>query len=237
MDGRPLALLLKGSPLRAPALYLLSRLYCVFVLRFCTLTVRLSISRPRSPHRFALILCRKCIAERNPNLASEGFFFFNWRPELDSGTVAKYFVSMAMKLSSDLGDAQPTAVNDDQGATAPALDFVPPPKPQFGALSAHEMNGGKFEFRKVFVPSHRFTPLKEHWMEIYTPVFEQMTIDIRMNLKVRACSRVYQFFGSGRGLWAVIQARIFSVRSFLFIHICPPCFVSDFTHDFSHCPV
>lgn len=112
---------------------------------------------------------------------------------VDFGEVAKCFGVMA-EAGSDMGDAQPMAVNGEQGAAAaPALDFVPPPKPQFGALSAHEMNGGKFEFRKVFVPSHRFTPLKEHWMEIYTPVFEQMKIDIRMNLKVRARFRVYRF--------------------------------------------
>ena len=47
------------------------------------------------------------------------------------------------------------------------------------AIFAHRV-----EFRKVFVPPHRYTPLKERWMEIYTPVFEQMKIDIRMNLKV-----------------------------------------------------
>lgn len=47
------------------------------------------------------------------------------------------------------------------------------------------MGGGKVEFRKVFVPANRYTPLKEHWMEIYTPVSEQMKIDIRMNLKNR----------------------------------------------------
>jgi hypothetical protein len=101
----------------------------------------------------------------------------------------KVFLVMAEPAS----DAQPMAVNDEQGGGAAALDFVPPPKPQFGALSAHEMNGGKFEFRKVFVPQHRFTPLKEHWMEIYTPVFEQMKIDIRMNLKVWPCFRVWMW--------------------------------------------
>ncbi|KAL2609547.1 hypothetical protein R1flu_028120 [Riccia fluitans] len=56
-------------------------------------------------------------------------------------------------------------------------------KPQFKALTAHEIAGGKFQFRKVFVPSHRYTPLKTHWMEIYTPITEQMKIDMRMNLK------------------------------------------------------
>jgi RNA-binding protein PNO1 len=73
----------------------------------------------------------------------------------------------------------------EQTGTDMEMAVVPPPKPEFGPLSAHEMGGGKFQFRKVFVPAHRYTPIKEHWMEIYTPIFEQMKIDIRMNLKVR----------------------------------------------------
>ncbi|CAI5474656.1 unnamed protein product [Closterium sp. Yama58-4] len=67
---------------------------------------------------------------------------------------------------------------------APAAGKLPP-KPKFSALTAAEMGGSKFEFRKIPVPPHRYTPLKERWMDIYTPVFEQMKIDIRMNLKAR----------------------------------------------------
>eukprot|EP00897_Mesotaenium_endlicherianum_P006305 jgi/Mesen1/5702/ME000288S04908 len=66
-----------------------------------------------------------------------------------------------------------------------AIDADLPDKPNFGPLSARQMNGNKVEFRKVFVPAHRYTPLKEHWMELYTPVNEQMKIDVRMNLKNR----------------------------------------------------
>lgn len=58
-------------------------------------------------------------------------------------------------------------------------------RPRFQALTASEMSGGRLQFRKVIVPPHRYTPLKQHWMDIYTPVFEQMKIDIRMNLKSR----------------------------------------------------
>ena len=58
-------------------------------------------------------------------------------------------------------------------------------KPKFKPLSAHEMSDGQVQFRKVNVPPHRFSPLKKAWMEIYTPVYEQMKIDIRMNLKAR----------------------------------------------------
>ncbi|KAK1301579.1 hypothetical protein QJS10_CPB12g00867 [Acorus calamus] len=61
---------------------------------------------------------------------------------------------------------------------------VVPPKPRFEPLKAHEMSEGGVQFRKVNVPAHRFSPLKKAWMEIYTPVYEQMKIDIRMNLKV-----------------------------------------------------
>ena len=61
---------------------------------------------------------------------------------------------------------------------------IGPMKPKFEPLIAYEMSGGGSEFRKVSVPAHRYTPLKKIWMEIYTPVSEQMKIDIRMNLQV-----------------------------------------------------
>ncbi|GAB4846162.1 pre-rRNA-processing protein pno1 [Ancistrocladus abbreviatus] len=60
-----------------------------------------------------------------------------------------------------------------------------PSKPKFEPLKAHEISGGQVQFRKVSVPPHRYTPLKKAWMEIYTPIYEQMKIDIRMNLKSR----------------------------------------------------
>lgn len=65
------------------------------------------------------------------------------------------------------------------------IDSAPlPEKPFFSPLSARQMSGNKVEFRKVFVPAHRYTPLKENWMALYTPITEQMKIDVRMNLKV-----------------------------------------------------
>lgn len=60
-----------------------------------------------------------------------------------------------------------------------------PPKPQFEPLKAHEMSDGRVQFRRVNVPPHRYSPLKKAWMDMYTPIYEQMKIDIRMNLKAR----------------------------------------------------
>ncbi|KAH9324333.1 hypothetical protein KI387_004511, partial [Taxus chinensis] len=62
---------------------------------------------------------------------------------------------------------------------------IAPVKPKFEPLTAYESSGGQAEFRKVSVPPHRYTPLKKIWMEIYTPIYEQMKIDIRMNIKAR----------------------------------------------------
>ncbi|XP_047108262.1 RNA-binding protein pno1 [Schistocerca piceifrons] len=43
----------------------------------------------------------------------------------------------------------------------------------------------KVEVRKVPVPAHRYTPLKENWMKIFTPVVEHLHLQIRFNLKTR----------------------------------------------------
>ncbi len=39
------------------------------------------------------------------------------------------------------------------------------------------------------MPQNRMTPLKNAWMELYTPVTENMKIDMRMNLKTRKARR------------------------------------------------
>eukprot|EP01135_Chromosphaera_perkinsii_P001072 Nk52_evm22s158 gene=Nk52_evmTU22s158 len=57
--------------------------------------------------------------------------------------------------------------------------------PQFSALSAKDLAQGKVEGRRIAVPAHRFTPLKEHWMELYSPLVEHMKLQVRMNLKTR----------------------------------------------------
>ncbi len=44
---------------------------------------------------------------------------------------------------------------------------------------------GDVQSRRVGVPPHRLTPLKENWMNIYTPIVEHMHLQIRMNLRAR----------------------------------------------------
>ena len=52
--------------------------------------------------------------------------------------------------------------------------------PEFPALTAVEVDGKPGYFR-ITVPPNRFTPLKKHWMEIYTPLVEHMKMQVRFN--------------------------------------------------------
>ncbi|KAL6187787.1 hypothetical protein ACLB2K_039182 [Fragaria x ananassa] len=90
-------------------------------------------------------------------------------------------VELKMQSNEAPSSVEVKAVANGVGSASGTL----PPKPSFEPLKAHEMSDGQVQFRKVSVPPHRYTPLKKAWMEIYTPIYEQMKIDIRMNLKGR----------------------------------------------------
>lgn len=44
---------------------------------------------------------------------------------------------------------------------------------------------GPDEMRKIAVPAHRYTPLKENWQKIFTPIVENLQLQVRFNLKTR----------------------------------------------------
>ncbi|RMX47075.1 hypothetical protein pdam_00016988 [Pocillopora damicornis] len=58
-------------------------------------------------------------------------------------------------------------------------------RPSFPPAKAEKLMGGKTETRKIPVPPHRYTPLKESWMKIFTPIVEQLKLQIRFNLSAR----------------------------------------------------
>lgn len=57
-------------------------------------------------------------------------------------------------------------------------------RPYFPPISCDKLTGG-IQIRKVPVPAHRYTPLKENWMKLFTPVVENLHLQIRFNLKTR----------------------------------------------------
>jgi RNA-binding protein PNO1 len=59
-------------------------------------------------------------------------------------------------------------------------------EPEFTPLKASELISEKNASRRIPVPPHRLTPLKKDWLKIYTPLVENMGLQVRMNLKKKA---------------------------------------------------
>ncbi|KZV49255.1 hypothetical protein F511_40582 [Dorcoceras hygrometricum] len=82
-------------------------------------------------------------------------------------------------------DSSAAAPSTDAPARTPNQGVLFAQKPNFQPLKAHEISDGQIQFRKISVPPHRYNPLKKSWLEIYTPIYDKMKIDIRMNLRSR----------------------------------------------------
>lgn len=51
-------------------------------------------------------------------------------------------------------------------------------QPQFPKLSAIKASGDRVEYRRVRCPPHRYTPLREHWEQILTPLVEYLKLQV-----------------------------------------------------------
>ncbi|XP_014249584.1 RNA-binding protein pno1 [Cimex lectularius] len=81
----------------------------------------------------------------------------------------------ATKRAATSNEMEVEEVNGIQGKP---ISSVPKSKRQ-------RVNLNPVEFRKIPVPKHRYGPLKENWMKIFTPVVENLKLQIRFNLKSR----------------------------------------------------
>jgi hypothetical protein len=51
-------------------------------------------------------------------------------------------------------------------------------QPHFPELSAVQASGNKIEYRRVRCPPHRYTPLRESWEQILTPLVEYLKLQV-----------------------------------------------------------
>ncbi|XP_029031490.1 RNA-binding protein PNO1 [Betta splendens] len=72
----------------------------------------------------------------------------------------------------------------EQDGAGMDTESVATKRPQFPPISGDKLKGSD-EMRKVPVPAHRYTPLKENWLKIFTPIVENLHLQVRFNLKTR----------------------------------------------------
>jgi len=72
----------------------------------------------------------------------------------------------------------PAAMDTIDAAAAPQRPHLPP-------ISAQNLHNDKSDFRKIPVPANRYTPLKENWLRIFTPIVEHLGLQVRFNLRSR----------------------------------------------------
>lgn len=77
------------------------------------------------------------------------------------------------------------AGQDGEAGRMDTEEARPAKRPVFPPLSGDQLLTGKEETRKIPVPGNRYTPLKENWMKIFTPIVEHLGLQIRFNLKSR----------------------------------------------------
>jgi len=88
--------------------------------------------------------------------------------------------------TSKKGKKRTAAELDDDTEKAMDVDLTQNKvaRPSFPPASKDALATG-IEFRKVPVPPHRLTPLRNKWTEIYKPIVEQLNLQIRFNKKTR----------------------------------------------------
>eukprot|EP00538_Stauroneis_constricta_P005015 CAMPEP_0119552768 /NCGR_PEP_ID=MMETSP1352-20130426/5687_1 /TAXON_ID=265584 /ORGANISM="Stauroneis constricta, Strain CCMP1120" /LENGTH=237 /DNA_ID=CAMNT_0007599061 /DNA_START=51 /DNA_END=761 /DNA_ORIENTATION=+ len=98
----------------------------------------------------------------------------------------------AMELSSASTTIDPRVVESrirqsasmQRDATMEGNDGVD--QPVFPKLSAAQASGNKIEYRRIRCPPHRYTPLRDHWEQILTPLVEYLKLQVRFNTKSRS---------------------------------------------------
>ncbi|CCH60696.1 hypothetical protein TBLA_0D01890 [Henningerozyma blattae CBS 6284] len=74
----------------------------------------------------------------------------------------------------------------EQKAEATGVVLDAEGKPRFGAANKSKQTKVKLESRKVAVPPHRMTPLRNNWPKIYPPLVDHLKLQVRMNLRTKS---------------------------------------------------
>nr|XP_002732275.2 PREDICTED: RNA-binding protein PNO1-like [Saccoglossus kowalevskii] len=92
---------------------------------------------------------------------------------------------MQSRAHKDKDSSSKTGKKEKRKLEDMETEETPNKRPSFPPLSGEQLMEGKNEVRKIPVPPNRYTPLKDNWMKIFTPVVEHLHLQIRFNLRTR----------------------------------------------------
>ena len=99
--------------------------------------------------------------------------------EMEEFKVPKKAVKRKMVEQSekeDAGDMDTESI--ESGVLSGVEGTLPKAKPAFPPIKREKLADGS-EVRKIPVPSHRYSPLKENWMKIFEPIVEHLKLQVR----------------------------------------------------------
>merc|ERR1711962_1895019 len=67
----------------------------------------------------------------------------------------------------------------------PISEEVPTKRPHFPPIAPEALENTVDSLRKIPVPNNRYTPLKQSWEKIYSPIVEHLKLQVRFNLQTR----------------------------------------------------
>lgn len=86
-----------------------------------------------------------------------------------STTIDPSVVQSRIRQSASLQKEASAMMEDDDGGDQ---------QPVFPKLSATQASGKKIEYRRVRCPPHRYSPLRDHWEQILTPLVEYLKLQV-----------------------------------------------------------
>ena len=102
--------------------------------------------------------------EEEDNLQEENLNFTSASTTIDSSVISSR-IRQSVSLQKE----------EEQSATNEADE-----QPHFPQVTAIQANAGRrVEYRRVRCPPHRYTPLREYWEQILTPLVEYLKLQVR----------------------------------------------------------
>jgi hypothetical protein len=109
-------------------------------------------------------------------------------------TIDPSVVQSRIRYSASLAkEAQQEQTNDNVA--------VQQQQPTFPKLTALQQSGGRVEYRRVRCPPHRYTPLRENWEQILTPLVEYLKLQASITTHASRQSLLAQMMKNTNSPW------------------------------------